>query len=620
MSAENIKPKWSREISRFLPVKPQFILWGNVFDIYPIEMSDTVTTMPLIPYLRELLKSEGYSLVCMYEPIIGITLLHGATEDAKQVLGSTFEVDKPQEVSLEAAAETICAAVDSSAVSNAIILNFSSRLPDVCCPTQAKVFYYRLFRSAQTATPKLIKSKDSDAENVGSQQLFPKQNLVIWILDKENDLPAWYAIDNHRIKSLPIAKPDHIVREVIINSVSKSIPGYNDIDESERERNRKLFIDQTNTMFAGEIISIAQIARKEKLPFSQIGDAIKRYKLGIIESPWTKINTKEIANAENRLSANVMGQSNAVCHTADILKRSIYNLSGAQFSKYSQKPKGVLFFAGPTGVGKTELAKSITELIFGSPTSYIRFDMSEFGSEHANQRLIGAPPGYVGYDVGGELTNAVKQNPFSVILFDEIEKASPKILDMFLQILDDGRLTSGRGETVYFSESLIIFTSNLGIFEQLPDGTKVQRVNTGMNYRDMSEKIEEAIEDYFKYKINRPEILNRIGKNIVVFDFIRPDTARKIFDKMVGNILFRMKDSHKIELEFADGVEDYLFSEVSKDLSMGGRGIGNTLEEIFVNPLSRAFFDIETKSGDTIIIKSVTFDDVWKVQLKVKIF
>jgi ATP-dependent Clp protease ATP-binding subunit ClpA len=171
--------------------------------------------------------------------------------------------------------------------------------------------------------------------------------------------------------------------------------------------------------------------------------------------------------------------------TAAILRRCFYNLSGAQFSRYSNRPKGVLFFAGPTGVGKTELAKTITEFIFGSEHNYIRFDMSEFSQEHADQRLVGAPPGYVGYEVGGELTNAIRQRPFSVVLFDEIEKAHPKILDIFLQILDDGRLTSGRGETAYFSESLIIFTSNLGIYEITPTGEKIQRVTPDMPYSEI---------------------------------------------------------------------------------------------------------------------------------------
>jgi len=154
--------------------------------------------------------------------------------------------------------------------------------------------------------------------------------------------------------------------------------------------------------------------------------------------------------------------------------------------------------------------------------------MSEFSAEHADQRLIGAPPGYVGYDMGGELTNAIREKPFSVVLFDEIEKAHPRILDKFLQILDDGVLTSGRGDRVYFSEALIIFTSNLGIYRQDDSGERVPNVLPGEAFEQVQDKVLSEIERHFKLVLNRPEILNRIGENVIVFDFIRPDIAEQI--------------------------------------------------------------------------------------------
>jgi ATP-dependent Clp protease ATP-binding subunit ClpA len=275
----------------------------------------------------------------------------------------------------------------------------------------------------------------------------------------------------------------------------------------------------------------------------------------------------------------------------------------------------VLFFAGPTGVGKTELAKTITEFIFGSEHNYIRFDMSEFSQEHADQRLVGAPPGYVGYEVGGELTNAIRQRPFSVVLFDEIEKAHPKILDIFLQILDDGRLTSGRGETAYFSESLIIFTSNLGIYEITPTGEKIQRVTPDMPYSKIREKLIDAIQDHFKYRLGRPEILNRIGENIVVFDFLRPEHARGVLNKMLRNLRLKLEDEHKIQLSIDPYVENKLYEEVCKDLSMGGRGIGNKLEKIFINPLSTLLFELSPSAGDKVYVKDIIQDgNEWRLR------
>jgi ATP-dependent Clp protease ATP-binding subunit ClpA len=267
-----------------------------------------------------------------------------------------------------------------------------------------------------------------------------------------------------------------------------------------------------------------------------------------------------------------------------------------------------LFFAGPTGVGKTELAKSLTQLIFGDERAYLRFDMSEFAEEHTSARLLGAPPGYIGYDAGGELTNAVRQKPFSVILFDEIEKAHPRILDKFLQILEDGRLTDGRGDTAYFSEAVIVFTSNLGIYVENEHGQRVQNVQPGDKYDVVESRVRGAIADYFKFKLSRPEILNRIGDNIVVFNFITPDIATRILDGMLNNVINRVKEEHRIILTIAPQAKQELLSLCTRDLSNGGRGIGNQVESCFINPLGRALFALDLSTMQNLTVTQVTED------------
>ncbi|MDR2353524.1 MAG: AAA family ATPase, partial [Deltaproteobacteria bacterium] len=575
-------------IKRFLGVKSQFILSGNIYDIYPISIKEMVTVGTLEIYLKNILSEAGYRYFFRYEPYAVTSLLAPPTTTGPegQPQNEAVALDIPHAssiVTLERLS-TFIQSISCFPEGAAILLGFGSRIQRLC-QNEFDKFLYDLFRVS-----------------LNSKARGGRHNLVFWALDKDNDLPPWYA--NSRIMLLPIPKPDHDIRRHIIMAAGKAISGYQDILTHDPLRHATLvnrFVDQTGGLYASELVSISSLAAQDGLNFSQIGDAVRHYKLGVPDNPWDKLDRGIILAGYDRLSSRVVGQNRAVNHSLDIIKRSIFDLSGSQFSPYAQKPKGVLFFAGPTGVGKTELAKSITELIFGSPENYIRFDMSEFNQPHADQRLLGAPPGYLGYDVGGELTNSIKQKPFTLILFDEIEKANPKIMDIFLQILDDGRLTSGRGETVYFSDAIIVFTSNLGVYQDTPEGGKEALVNPAMSYDEVRKKINEAIYNFFTFTLHRPEILNRIGKNVVVFDFIREKEAFQIYEKMLGNVLTRLMDVHKVTLTLAPKDRELLGKVVTQDLSMGGRGIGNSLEQFFVNPLARELFALGVQSHRNIM-------------------
>ena len=277
-------------------------------------------------------------------------------------------------------------------------------------------------------------------------------------------------------------------------------------------------------------------------------------------------------------------------------------MSGLQHSSHT-KPKGILFFAGPTGTGKTELTKALAELLFGDERRCLRFDMSEYSQPQSDQKLLGAPPGYVGYEAGGQLTNAVRENPFSILLFDEIEKAHGSIFDKFLQILEDGRMTDGQGKTVYFSESIIVFTSNLGIYTTDRHGQKHQNVSAGEKYEDIDKKVRLAIEDYFKLTLGRPEILNRIGENILVFDFIRKDVAVEILAAQVKKISNRLKTENRIELTVEEKAMETVQQRVFNNLDNGGRGIGNVVEDVLINPLAKYLFDEDKLSDANVVIE-----------------
>jgi ATP-dependent Clp protease ATP-binding subunit ClpA len=355
---------------------------------------------------------------------------------------------------------------------------------------------------------------------------------------------------------------------------------------------------------------ITELADRQQLDMYAIDDAVRCYKVGALDNPWRKDYLRDkIRQAQGFIEERVKGQKPAVVKTLDILKRSAMGLTGAHARSGANRPRGVLFFAGPTGVGKTELAKTLTQLVFGDERAYLRFDMSEFAEEHTSARLLGAPPGYVGFDAGGELTNAVRQKPFSVVLFDEIEKAHPRILDKFLQILEDGRLTDGRGDTAYFSETILVFTSNLGIFTEGQYGHRQQNVQPGDPYEMVESKVRNAISDYFKFRLSRPELLNRIGDNIVVFNFIQAEVATQIFDGMLRNVARRLHEELRLQLSMPQAVRDELLLRCTRDLSNGGRGIGNALESCLINPLSRALFETELEGKQKLIITGIQEQD-----------
>ena len=242
----------------------------------------------------------------------------------------------------------------------------------------------------------------------------------------------------------------------------------------------------------------------------------------------------------------------------------------------------MLFFVGPTGVGKTELAKSIAEFLFGDEEACLRFDMSEFNHEHADQRLVGAPPGYVGYEAGGQLTNAVKQKPFSLLLFDEIEKAHPRILDKFLQILEDGRLTDGRGETVMFSDTVIVFTSNIGAAE------------VSYESQDVRNEFIQKVRQHFVHELKRPELLGRIGEaNIIPFNFMRDDSFLiDIARAKLEPLRKGLKDKWGVsELRLVKEAEILALLVRDVDRGTGGRGVPNALTNKLIDPLADFLFE-----------------------------
>ena len=316
---------------------------------------------------------------------------------------------------------------------------------------------------------------------------------VILIVDKMNDLPVWFEAEgsNPSMKKSFVPAPNAEFRETYFNLELLEVMD----NAKDNEKGLLKFSAYTDKYSLRKLEQLKRYilssSDKKEKDLNHIDKTVFAFEFGINENPWLKPETfSKIKNLNTEISKSISGQSHVINQISTTLKAAVTGVNSSKST--DRKPKAVFFLAGPTGTGKTEMCRQLASILFGKEDKMIRFDMSEFREAHNESRLFGAPPGYVGYDEGGELTKAIKENPFSLLLFDEIEKAHPKIWDKFLQILGDGRVTDGRGETVYFSESIIVFTSNLGITSTVnTDDPKVKAV-----YESAKELLPEEYKKY----------------------------------------------------------------------------------------------------------------------------
>ena len=585
------------KIRRNAGIKKCVMIDGNVGDVYLNEKNNIVT---LREYLEAMFKDMDYQDIVYWDRVEGAT---GAIDkltltDEVEVEGDAYdlgddeETPKAQQGLFKSPAE-ILNVVYKNVIDKkkkvAFIINWSEYLFSVNGLSDDE-------RQNITLLGKALKDRKVDYLNTDCNE-----SVVVIILNKASGLPLSFYQGNPEVEIVTLQKPDREERKQMIQKIEDSFEvrlksGTSSLLDNENIDCIDMLEDFTNR----EIIQLSRMSRKEdKMTFDKL---FYLFKYGEKENPWEKLEHSRVKNIKKELSDRVIGQEEAIEKIEKTVVKAYMGLTGLHKTSSRSMPKGVFFFVGPTGVGKTELSKALAKFLFGDEQACIRFDMSEYAQENSDQKLIGAAPGYVGYEEGGQLTNAIKEHPFSVVLFDEIEKAAkpnPRILDIFLQILEDGRLTDSKGETVYFSDTIIVFTSNLG----------ANQVQASSDKEGVAKEFIKIVKDYFDNELKRPELLGRIGyNNIVPFNFIQDrDFQVKICKNKLKPVIRGIEEKYKLELEFEKEMEAIEYILKAVDSSKGGRDILNAINDRLLDPLAMFLFknkdELRSLKGSRIITK-----------------
>ena len=576
---------WIKEFEQRLIRGRHIVLHGNITDLFIYRDN----TLRMDEYLEFRLKQElGYKHVCWYDPV---DKLHFRGEDNDDINRQREEMT---------AALTQISGNRSGAAPNIFgnvnvpTLSIFSELQNLLCGSTEGAalcidFGDRMFSDKERFSEDEARLLVRMMKTMQEARVLPtgRMNAVIFLARQLSALPPYLYHNNPFVDLVHVVQPSLDERRLYSRfrwdsfhhevELEQGMP----LDENIVDTLAQL----TDGLTLRDLGGIQRTSKGNNIPVENTKELVFFYRFDQKDDPWDQLMVGKIAQAEETLSKDVIGQPEAVGAVVDMLMRARVGISLTPESPKGGRPKGVFFFVGPTGVGKTELAKALTRVVFGDESYFLRLDMSEYAQEHSSEKLTGSPPGYVGYDEGGQLTNWVMRKPFSVILFDEIEKAHPKLLDKFLQVLEDGRLTDNKGQTAFFSQAVLIFTSNIG------SATQNVGVETPV-YRDVREHFLKEVHHFFKNTIGRPEILNRLGENIIVFDILRESSIRAIGAKFIEE-LKKSAALQNILLAVDDSVFAYLqeLMQQSENMSFGGRRIKALLESDVELPLNRFVFE-----------------------------
>jgi len=607
--ASNSENSWLGNLERQAGIRRILLIHGDVFDVRFSQ--DTQDYCSAVDLVVRVLKRRGFDQVVLWDRFAGADSTVKPAWDAlvrEATLGPAAQTTGSSDYDVGPAGPTAPAMTSGAAPPSVddflAVMHFHMLHPKRQRYAFVLDWSQYLFGNANALSEQerqwlLVLSRairNAPLSVADGESLSRPENIVVLLCNKIGAIPPALYQGNPSAQEILIPPAGRLEREgFLLRSVDKwnlrVVPRPGEIAFSD-------FVDSTEGMSIRDLQQLVKLSRQVSEESPTFERLINLYKYGEQKSPWEDLSRAKLRTISEQLTTRVKGQSEAIDKVASVIVRAYTGLSGLQHSKKQKMPKGMLFFVGPTGVGKTELAKALAQFLFGDEDACIRFDMSEFNHEHSDQRLVGAPPGYVGFEEGGQLTNAVKKRPFSVLLFDEIEKAHVRILDKFLQILEDGRLTDGKGETVYFSETVIIFTSNIGASE-----VKLDHDAAAVKAQFLAK-----VREHFVTVAMRPELLNRIGDNIVPFNFITGDDFLvAIARAKLQPLRERLKEKYRItELKFNDEEKALKALASSVDRQMGGRGVLNEMVKRLIDPLAAFLFDEEEDSsyyaGRTVVV------------------
>lgn len=646
-----ISARWIQEFEKHLYRRQHIILYSNIHDQFLWQG----TYQDMACFLNAYFLNSGFDLIVRYDPVDGLTFPQSEMRQLFDELVRQRQTEQQQE-RLGQSTTPVAPPVDpmqppSRANPGAVVqrLTSSHLSPEVAfghlraAISQAKnsVVAIADLSDMLTADPEryladerhllmLLKKCTLEGAVIREGNLIGYRNTLILLASDLRRVPAWFYTNNPFVALVQVSRPNQEERlQFILRFGQQGFYGGNRINvqrlapqqPSDLELAAEEFAALTEGFQTMDLEAIRHTSWRERIPLSPkaVFRLIDFYKFGQRDEPFEQISAEKIAHARQEISQSVIGQPRAVEAVTTLLTSAKVGISLNNVSGRNNKPKGIFFFVGPTGVGKTELAKTLTRLIFGDEQAFARYDMSEYKEEHAAEKLAGAPPGFVGYEEGGQLTNRILERPYSILLFDEIEKAHPKVLDKFLQILEDGRLTDGKGQTVYFNQTVIIFTSNIGASD-LSDPqtgaiirtgimTEVQRQGVGaFSYAQVEAHFRSEVHWHFTSRIGRAELLNRLGDSIVVFDLLRPEFIWQIGEKFLKQLAESAWDKYRFLLLFQTSVLEVLSVHMQEadNLLFGGRRIKTLLETLVERPLNRWIFenypDLNILAGRRLIV------------------